>query len=267
LIFDRRISSRTPGTWRTRVITKGVDPQISCYYRSSRIKQYFNEHRALRTETVVCNTRDFGIGRRVTAENWKALRAVGEAANQRLCDAQAADARPAPDVATFTQVTRPSQIDGQHAPALPFGDPRVMAVLAAVIGFTHLLAGFDNPHPGQGCHHPAGPPLHQPPSHLRPAPAQTQRAHRQAAGPSPLPTHPTGPPRRGAVHQGLRARPGTRLGRVRPKAPNRSRQPQRSGARLAPTRPTPQSIHQHSTHRSLNPKLGLIVNFALTKRS
>jgi hypothetical protein len=48
-------------------------------------------------------------------------------------------------VATFTQVTRPSQIDGQHAPGLPFGDPRVMAVLAAVIGFTHLLAGFDNP--------------------------------------------------------------------------------------------------------------------------
>jgi len=145
LIFDRRISRRTPGTWRTRVITKGVDPQISCYYRSSRIKQYFKEHRALRTETVICNTRDFGIGRRVTAENWKALRAVGEKANQRLCDAQAADARPAPDVATFTQVTRPSQIDGQHAPGLPFGDPRVMAVLAAVVGFTHLLAGFDNP--------------------------------------------------------------------------------------------------------------------------
>ena len=72
MIFDRRISRRTPGTWRTRVITKGVDPQISCSYRSSRIKQYFKEHRALRTETVVCNTRDFGIGRRVTAENWTA---------------------------------------------------------------------------------------------------------------------------------------------------------------------------------------------------
>lgn len=56
LIFDRRISSRTPGTWRTQVITKGVDPQISCYYKSSRIKQYFKEHRASRTETVSCDT-------------------------------------------------------------------------------------------------------------------------------------------------------------------------------------------------------------------
>ena len=145
LIFDRRINRRTPGTWRTKVITTGVDPQISCYYRSSRIKQYVKEHRALRTETVICNTRDFGIGRRVTAENWKALRAVGDAANQRLCDAQAADARPAPDVATFTEVTRPCIIDGQHAPALRFGEPRVMAVMAAIVGFTHLLAGFDNP--------------------------------------------------------------------------------------------------------------------------
>ena len=94
---------------------------------------------------MICDTRDFGIGRRVTAENWKALRAVGEAANQRLCDAQAADARPAPDVATFAEVTRPSVVDGQHAPGLRFGDPRVMAVLAAIVGFTHLLAGFDNP--------------------------------------------------------------------------------------------------------------------------
>ena len=108
LIFDRRVTRRTPGAFRTKVITKGVDPQVTCYYKASRIKQYFKEHRALRTETVICDTRDFGIGRRVTAENWKALRAVGEAANQRLCDAQAADARPAPDVATFAEVTRPS---------------------------------------------------------------------------------------------------------------------------------------------------------------
>jgi hypothetical protein len=55
-----------------------------------------------------------------------------------------ADAQPAPDMATFVEVTRPSTIDGQYAPGLRFGDPRVMAVLAALVGFTHLLAGFDN---------------------------------------------------------------------------------------------------------------------------
>jgi hypothetical protein len=70
----------------------------------------------LRTETVICNTRDFGIGRRLTYENWNALHSVGEHANQRLCDAEAADAMPAPDVATLNQVTRPSATSEASTP-------------------------------------------------------------------------------------------------------------------------------------------------------
>ncbi|HEX6527269.1 MAG TPA: hypothetical protein VF070_45760 [Streptosporangiaceae bacterium] len=150
LVFGRNIrlagAHPTPGTFRTTVITRGVDPEITCYYKSSRIRQYFKEHRALRTGLVVCDTRDFGTGRRLTYENWNALRAAGEHASQRLCDAEAASAMPAPDVATLNRVTRPSVAeDGQHAPALRFGDARVMALMAAITGFCHLIAGFDNP--------------------------------------------------------------------------------------------------------------------------
>jgi hypothetical protein len=65
LIFDRRVNVKTPGVFRTKVVTRGVDPQLCCYYKASRLKQYFKEHRALRTETVIGDTRDFGIGRRV----------------------------------------------------------------------------------------------------------------------------------------------------------------------------------------------------------
>jgi hypothetical protein len=137
LIIDRWVIARTPGTLRTEVITTGVDPQVNCYCRLSRIKQYFHEHRA-----PAHRDGGSGIGRR-TAENWNALLAVGEAATQRLYDALATDARPAPDVLTFVEA-RPSAIDGQDAPGLRFGDPRVMAVMAAISGFTHLLAGFDN---------------------------------------------------------------------------------------------------------------------------
>jgi hypothetical protein len=149
LVFGRKVRLAgphpTPGTFRTKVITRGVDPEIVCRYKSSRLKQYFKEHRALRTELVVCDTRDFGVGRRVTYENWNALRDVGDHANQRLCDAEAASAQPAPDVATLARVTRPSVTeDGQHAPALRFGDARVMALMAAIAGFTTLIAGFDN---------------------------------------------------------------------------------------------------------------------------
>ncbi len=116
-----------------------------CTYKSCRLKQYFKLGKALRTETVISDTRDFGIGRRVCALNWTALRAVGDSANRRLCDAEAQTARPAPDVVTLTHVTRPSTTtDGLHAPALAFGDPRVMALLASLVLFTHALDSFDN---------------------------------------------------------------------------------------------------------------------------
>ena len=46
---------------------------------------------------------------------------------------------------TLQPVTWPSTTpDGLHAPGMRFGDPRVMAVLAALLGFCHLLVGFTN---------------------------------------------------------------------------------------------------------------------------
>jgi hypothetical protein len=145
LILDRTLRWNTPEKFSTKVITRGVDPQLSCTYKSTRLKQYFKEGRALRTETVISDTRDFGIGRRVCPGNWEALRLIGQNANRRLCDAQAQTALPAPDLAAITAVTMPSTTaDGLHAPALRFGDPRVTALLSAVLGFAHLLAGFRN---------------------------------------------------------------------------------------------------------------------------
>ena len=145
LIFQRRVTRCTPGRFRTRVVNRGVNPTLCCYYKSARLRQYFKEGQALRTETVICETQDFGIGRRVGAENWEALRAVGESANRSLCEAEAADAQPAPDVATFCHVTRPSTSeDGLYAAGLRFGEPRVMAVLGALVGFVYLVAGFAN---------------------------------------------------------------------------------------------------------------------------
>jgi hypothetical protein len=145
LIFHRRVNCRTPRRFRTRVVIRGVDPTLCCYDKSSRIKPYFQEGRALRTETVIGDTGDFDIGRRLCAQNWNALRPVGESANRYLCDAEAADAQPAPDVATFCQVTRPSTTDdGLYAAGLRFGEQRGMAILAALVGFCYLVAGFTN---------------------------------------------------------------------------------------------------------------------------
>jgi len=79
LIFDRRVTRRTPGRFRTRVLTDGVVPSLHVDYKHSRIKQYHKEGRALRTETTINNTRDFALGRRL--DNLPALRAIGFAAS------------------------------------------------------------------------------------------------------------------------------------------------------------------------------------------
>jgi hypothetical protein len=64
------------------VLTAGVTPSLHVDYKHSKIKQYHKEGRALRTETTINDTGDFGIGRRL--DNLPALRQVGNTANRRL---------------------------------------------------------------------------------------------------------------------------------------------------------------------------------------
>src|SRR5882672_7686348 len=43
LIFDRRVTRRTPGRFRTRVLTEGVVPSLHVEYKKSKVKQYHKE--------------------------------------------------------------------------------------------------------------------------------------------------------------------------------------------------------------------------------
>ena len=61
LTFDRRVTKRTPGRFRTRVITNSVKPSLHVDYKHSRIKQYHKEGQALRTETTINDTDDFAL--------------------------------------------------------------------------------------------------------------------------------------------------------------------------------------------------------------
>lgn len=142
LIFDRRVTKTTPGRFRTRIITQGVIPSLHISYKYSKIKQYYKEGRALRTETTINNTRDFGIGRRL--KNLPAVREIGFKANRRLLQVQtiSQDCRIAEQ--TFERVTRPRIVNGQRAGALKFADQRVMALLQALALFCLVPGGFRN---------------------------------------------------------------------------------------------------------------------------
>lgn len=142
LIFDRRIPRRTPHRFRTRVLTNGVIPSLHVDYKRCRIKQYFKEGRALRTETIINDTNDFQIGKRL--HNLPALQEVGFRANRRLLSVQRLSQDCWMEEEAFAKVHRPQIIKGQRVPALRFGDPRVLALLCALVVFRLLPRGFTN---------------------------------------------------------------------------------------------------------------------------
>ncbi|AQZ63185.1 unnamed protein product [[Actinomadura] parvosata subsp. kistnae] len=144
LVVDRRIMPNTPGRFATQVITRDIDPTIQIHYKSSKVKAYLKDGRALRVETTINNPRDFGVRKPLTVENWTALRQAGTAVNTRFLDAVGRGAPPPPDVTTLQQVVLPSTHEGLRAPGLRFGDPRVMALLATLATFGHLIGGLTN---------------------------------------------------------------------------------------------------------------------------
>src|SRR5882724_11969152 len=142
LIFDRRVNKTTPGRFRTRILTDGVIPSLHVDYKNTRIKQYHKEGRALRTETTINNTRDFGVGKLL--KNLPELRQVGFHANRRLLDVQTVSHDCSIGEDAFEKVVRPIEVAGQRASALRFGDARVQALLSVLVLFSFQLRGFTN---------------------------------------------------------------------------------------------------------------------------
>ena len=140
LIFGRRVTRATPGRFRTRVITDGVTPSLHVDYKTSRIKQYHKEGRALRTETTINNARDFYLGKRLC--NLPRLRQIGFQANRRLIEVQCLSHDCRLGEEAFQQVNRPQEVNGQRASALRSTDPRVLVLWTALVLFRLRPCGF-----------------------------------------------------------------------------------------------------------------------------
>ena len=142
VLFDRQVRKSTPGRFRTRVITAGVLPSLYLDYKATRLKQYFKEGQALRTETIINNPADFRLGRRLV--NLPAYQELGFAANRRLLDVQQASHDRMLGDAVFQAVTSPCQVGRQRASALPYGHPVTLALFHLLLLFRLLPWGFRN---------------------------------------------------------------------------------------------------------------------------
>jgi hypothetical protein len=142
VIFGRRIYKNTPGEFATKVVTRGTDVAVNVFYKNSRIKQYLKEGRALRIETVINEPNDIGCQRRL--HNLADLQTKARAANGRLLEVQRVGQCCAITTPLLERVTLPTIHEGQRAPALRFGDPRVMALAGALCAVVHAAVGFTN---------------------------------------------------------------------------------------------------------------------------
>ena len=143
LLFSRRITKTTPGRFTTHVITKGVNPSLHIAYKHCRIKQYFKEERALRTETTFNDTYDFKIGRRLS--NLSYLRTLGDHINRRVLETERLAHDCGLAASQLADLVQPTQTaTGQPAPALKFGQPRVTALLNALCHFLWTADGLTN---------------------------------------------------------------------------------------------------------------------------
>jgi hypothetical protein len=140
LIFARRVTKRTPGPFRTRVVREGVIPSLYVDYKSNRLKQYFKEGRALRTELTVNDAGEFGLGRKLA--NLPALRELGFQTARRLLHVETTSQDFAFSEEVFREVTGPCRVGEQRASALRFGDELVQALLSVLLVFRLLPRGF-----------------------------------------------------------------------------------------------------------------------------
>ena len=142
LIFARRLHRDRTTTFHTAIdrYTDGVVVNVN--FKRSRIKQYLKDGRALRVETVVNDPYDLGVKRRL--EHLDELVAKARDANGRLLDTQRVGQGLVLASPAFERMARPTVEEGRRAPALRFGDPRVMALTGALCASLLAVTGITN---------------------------------------------------------------------------------------------------------------------------
>jgi hypothetical protein len=140
LLFDRQLRPNTPGRFFTEVVQQDTIPVIKIGYKRATVKQYLKESRALRTETTINDSRDFKIGR--SLPNLWRLRALGDAVNERTLAHERVGEEARLAGAELADLVLPRRAGDRRVPALRFGDPRVIALLAALVQLAYQAAGF-----------------------------------------------------------------------------------------------------------------------------
>jgi hypothetical protein len=142
VIFGRKITKRHKGKLQTTIEDLNLaNPVIRSHYKNGFIKQYVRDERILRTESATNDVReDYGIGKAV--ENLPPLRQKLQRITQNYLDIQQDILETFVDRGQLRQLSQPTVYpSGKRIPGLKLDAPRQLALMQALVRFSHVAAG------------------------------------------------------------------------------------------------------------------------------
>jgi hypothetical protein len=117
-----------------------ANPVIRSHYRNGFIKQYVRDHLILRTEAATNNVTDYGV--RKAVDNLPSLRRTLSAINTNYLSVQQDIVETFLDRGQLRKLPQPTiTAAGKRIPGLKLDNPRQLALMHALMRFSHIAAG------------------------------------------------------------------------------------------------------------------------------
>ena len=140
VIFGRRITKRYRGQLQTVIEDLHLpNPVIRSHYGNGFIKQYVRDHLLLRTEAATNNVRDYGVPKAV--DHLPQLRPKLSSIVDTYLNVQQDILETFVDRGQLRALSQPTVLPtGKRLPGLKLDHPRQLAVMHAVVAFSHIAA-------------------------------------------------------------------------------------------------------------------------------
>ena len=140
VIFGRKITKQYRGKLQTVIEDLNLpNPVIRSHYGNGFIKQYVRDHVLLRTEPASNNVNDYGVNKAV--ENLPELRRRLATVIDNYHDVQQDILETFVDRGQLRALAQPTVLpNGKRVPGLKLDHPRLLAVMHALVRFSHIAA-------------------------------------------------------------------------------------------------------------------------------
>jgi hypothetical protein len=141
VIFGRKITRRYRGQLQTVIEDLDLpNPVIRSHYGHGFVKQYVRDHLLLRTEAATNNVRDYAVPKAI--DSLPELRQKQAAILDTYLDVQQDILETFVDRGELKKLSQPTLLpSGKRIPGLRLDHPRQLAVMHALVRFSHIAAG------------------------------------------------------------------------------------------------------------------------------